>query len=442
MYLETIEIQRLRCFLKASVALNYPGRPGSVKLAFPNANLFLGRNGAGKSTFLKALAMAAMAPVFALSGSGFRPYYLVRRNASEARIAATLRLGRAEGMAAGRAEQVDLAVVRRGELDDLTWTNPSKRQKVSQLWAHLYSDRGESPALFAVGYGPGRLEMPQSGIGLLTRLRSTRYQRLASLFEAGQLLFPLRAWLPKLSEKRQGEVREIINRLIGPDVRLVRPSRGDDWLFEKGKFRVPFQALSDGYRTMVSFLGDLLYHVDCVTRARQSLSEVEGLVLIDEVDLFLHPEWQSRVVPDLCRAFPKLQFVMTTHSEIVVGSLQQENIFLLRAKGPQKDQAVIDPAPGLPAYGLDALQLLRTYFDFGGRNPEATAALRDLEVKARRGDAEASMKVMEILAGESEVPPPGDDSPGAAPKKSAPKTLLTKKPTVKTLVVKKASRKS
>ena len=109
MYLTLIEIANLRCFSKTSVQLNYPGRLESRDLSFPNANLFLGQNGSGKSTLLKAVAMAAMAPVLTVSGSGFRPYYLVRRNHGTATIAATLRLAEAEGLGAhGRSVSIRL----------------------------------------------------------------------------------------------------------------------------------------------------------------------------------------------------------------------------------------------------------------------------------------------------------------------------------------------
>lgn len=58
----------------------------------------------------------------------------------------------------------------------------------------------------------------------------------------------------------------------------------------------------------------------------------DGVVLIDEVDLHLHPSWQMHVVNDLQKAFPRIQFVMTTHAPLIISSLKEGNIFSIVEK--------------------------------------------------------------------------------------------------------------
>ena len=88
---------------------------------------------------------------------------------------------------------------------------------------------------------------------------------------------------------------------------------------------LPFDYLSDGYRNMVAMAADMA--VRCATLnpalGPDAASKTPGVVLIDEIDLHLHPKWQRRVVADLMRAFPLIQFVATTHSPFVIQSLPQ-----------------------------------------------------------------------------------------------------------------------
>jgi predicted ATP-binding protein involved in virulence len=86
---------------------------------------------------------------------------------------------------------------------------------------------------------------------------------------------------------------------------------------------VPLYYLSDGLRTMAGMVAEIAYR--CVILnghlGAEAVRESRGLVLIDELDMHLHPNWQRRVVADLKKAFPNLQFVVTTHSPFIVQSL-------------------------------------------------------------------------------------------------------------------------
>lgn len=84
-----------------------------------------------------------------------------------------------------------------------------------------------------------------------------------------------------------------------------------------------FSELSDGYRNVVAIAADLAIKAAMLNPqlAEKALEMTPGVVLIDELDLHLHPKWQRRIVGDLRRTFPMLQFICTTHSPFIIQSL-------------------------------------------------------------------------------------------------------------------------
>ena len=104
--------------------------------------------------------------------------------------------------------------------------------------------------------------------------------------------------------------------------------------FEDGE-RYPFGFLSDGQRSMAALAADIALR--CVQLnphlAGEAPNETEGVALIDELDLHLHPNWQRVVVRNLTSLFPKLQFVATTHSPFIVQSLDGQGLVNLSDQG-------------------------------------------------------------------------------------------------------------
>jgi predicted ATP-binding protein involved in virulence len=86
---------------------------------------------------------------------------------------------------------------------------------------------------------------------------------------------------------------------------------------------VPFNNLSDGYRNIVAMVADIAHRAARLNPhlEAEAAQKTEGIVLIDEIDLHLHPKWQRRVVRDLQKAFPEMQFIATTHSPFILQSL-------------------------------------------------------------------------------------------------------------------------
>lgn len=93
--------------------------------------------------------------------------------------------------------------------------------------------------------------------------------------------------------------------------------------------KLPFHVLSDGVRSMLAMVMEIAFRCYLLNPHLAEMAPVEtsGVVLIDEIDLHLHPEWQMRVVNDLCSAFPKIQFIVSTHAPLVIGSLTNGSIY-------------------------------------------------------------------------------------------------------------------
>ena len=102
----------------------------------------------------------------------------------------------------------------------------------------------------------------------------------------------------------------------------------------EGQPRLPFGALSDGQRSMIAMVGDLGFKAAQLNPhlAAAVLKRTPGVVLIDELDLHLHPRWQRHVVEDLRRIFPEVQFVATTHSPFIVQTLREGELLPLDAQ--------------------------------------------------------------------------------------------------------------
>jgi hypothetical protein len=433
MYVRSLEISNLRTFERATVELNVPGAHRG-RQEFDNVNLLLGDNGSGKTSVLRAVALAALAPMIT-SNSGFVPFSLVRRvrgkPAKVASVSAALQLHAQEEHPA----EETLGLTLRATSGFVDRVEPVQ----AEPWAEgMWDER--APGFFVVGYGATRRVEPGGTGGDEARLKSRmlRYARVAGLFEEGVTLTPLSPWLPRLQRARpdlHDEVVALADRLLEPHARLV--VAGDEYLFEVGGSTLPFEALSDGYRAYIGWVADLLYHLSGgrgalsaeATQRRpwvQPLLESRGIVLVDEIDLHLHPEWQQRVIPSLARTLPNLQFVFTSHSPLVVGTLWRTNVFVLETEQAAGITVSRIRPSDEECYGLSADQILTSgHFGLASARNEEFAARLTRQVKvAQEGDPEAAIRFMRLMAlgGAAVVEPatPSRDEPTAAPPATAP----------------------
>lgn len=415
MYVSNITLKNLRCFKDARLKLQYPGREGAgTGVEAPNINLLLGNNGAGKSTVLMALALSAVAPVIKES-SGFVPYRLIRRTSAgdtqhkRASMTAELVLHPQDLDAKfkdTRPATMSMDIERKGDLELLV--DSKRASKPQSTWEAMFDNN--SPAFLVLGYGATRRveQTRQHNLAAQLKLRRIRYLRVAGLFENNVSLIPLASWLPQLRLENPGRYRQVVNlidRLLPEEASFEGQYVDEEYYFEHMGASVPFGALSDGYRNYVGWIADLLYHICMGCPRGDKLVDNRGLVLVDEIDLLLHPEWQRTVVETLSEALPNLQFVFTTHSPIVAGSLHRENIFVMEmdATGTATVAQYRERI-----YGLNAEQVLHSSY-FKLRTTRASGfiekELRPLSRKAMAGDNRAAAAFMHKLAGKVTPPP-------------------------------------
>jgi predicted ATP-binding protein involved in virulence len=150
-------------------------------------------------------------------------------------------------------------------------------------------------------------------------------------------------------------VRLAISRMFPDlsDLRIdVRPLR---FTVVKGGQRLGLDQLSDGYKTMLALVIDLASRFARANPQLDNPLDVQGVVLIDEVDLHVHPAWQRRVLNDLLRVFGQSQFVVTTHSPFVVERLNVNvQCHVLGDEVPAKFRDVVALSPtDLQVYHLN-----------------------------------------------------------------------------------------
>jgi TIR domain/AAA domain, putative AbiEii toxin, Type IV TA system len=126
-----------------------------------------------------------------------------------------------------------------------------------------------------------------------------------------------------------------------------------------GKFQLGPALLSSGYQSILAWLGEVVGHQLLDFGPEIDLSELGGIVLIDELDQHLHPTWQRRVVPILRAMFPRMQFVITTHSPLVLTGFAASEIVAI---GIEDGRLVQREGPLLEPAMQTGSQLYSTFF--------------------------------------------------------------------------------
>ena len=364
---------------------------------YDNINVILGNNSTGKTAFLKAIALSTLGP--GVSKLNINPFMWVRRSSNErpnfGMLHAFFVSNEQDHINYGRVESSIKVEVESGTKDSIIWDHAQTKG-----WHPVFDDN--PAAMFMVGYGASRtVEIPEEfnpearKSGELIRINKVR-----SLFEETYQLVPLDAWLPDMKTSNPGRYKQFVNLLakITGDGHFKFTGEIEDsqYLFEKEGNLIPFNALSDGYRAFLGWVGDLLFHIEQSCPSGKKLVDNEGIVLIDEIDLHLHPAWQMKILPLLADALPNIQFFVTTHSPLVVGSIEWQNIIYLKT-GEDKSSFPIRDRHN--TYGLDSDQILVS--DLFGlkstRNNEVADRLRILSFKASTGDSSARKELMALM---------------------------------------------
>lgn len=407
MYAKRLTISDFKCFGEAVLDLQYPGRGRQPVSEIPNINLILGDNGGGKSSVLRAVAIAILAPI--LPDSGFVPYRLVRRPARGGLAPELARLKvlavPTEGQPGARQGTVELAAGLetrhgRGSLDRLV---PNPNPAIVKLL-----DDDFSAELFVAGYGATRrVETGGYSESTARRARGHRYLRVAGLFEDHVTLRPLENWLWPLRDENYARFEQAVAMLGGllPSEIQFRGEFDKDerqFMFDFEGVPTPFSSLSDGYKAFIGWVGDLIGHLVDVAAPGTALADISGIVLVDEIDLHLHPAWQRDIVPLLGLAFPRIQFIVSSHSPLVASTVRRENVFVTERA---VDGTVTVNQLGEFVFGRSMEQiLLSSYFGLNSTRPEAfQRQASDLFKRVADGDSSAALDYLERLAGSADA---------------------------------------
>ena len=171
-------------------------------------------------------------------------------------------------------------------------------------------------------------------------------------------------------------------------------------VYANGDF-LPFNLLSDGIRCTLAMVMEIAFRCYLLNphRGENAPAMTKGVVLIDEIDLHLHPSWQLHILNDLRAAFPKIQFIVTTHAPLVISQIKDCNIYSISEhrvyKFPNqngRDANYILQQMDVPYMNSDSKNLLDKYIgliDSGnGKSKEALSLREQLEVLLGANHAE------------------------------------------------------
>ncbi|WP_223512357.1 AAA family ATPase [Pseudomonas sp. GL-R-26] len=147
--------------------------------------------------------------------------------------------------------------------------------------------------------------------------------------------------------------------------------------------------LSQGEKSMMALVGDIARRLAMMNQSLSNPLEGDGIVLIDEVDLHLHPKWQRSLIRQLSETFPNCQFVLTTHSPLVISDAKDVLCYVLNDGELQEHNGL---------YGLDANQVLLEVMDTDVRNSEVQQRLNLLLKHLQDGDLDGAKKLYSELS--------------------------------------------
>lgn len=200
-------------------------------------------------------------------------------------------------------------------------------------------------------YGTGRLWRTHKNLKRKAVLSESRTLGYEDCLTSASNYLQLQEWMGKATlatlqqnELKKGEPSRLVGQLNAVLRAVDKVLESEGWsgihysltheelaMQQEGQGVLPVSLLSDGVRTMVSMVADMAWRCAKLNPhlGADAAQETPGIVLIDEVDLHLHPAWQQRVIQSLVATFPKVQLIVTTHSPQVLTTVSRECIRLI-----------------------------------------------------------------------------------------------------------------
>lgn len=330
MRIERLELRNFRCFEHISAKLH------------PKMNVMVGINGTGKTTMLEAIRIFV--------GAAFCELDKIENRISSPSIADDdVRLHNLESQYPVRIEGV--VYVDKGLLPDklaqwdrtlekyggrTKFDNSKDVKSLSKNIQSIIRDGKDIPIPVIAYYSTDRYKKEKRNTGLEadgSRLRGY-YNALDSTTNIWFFLNIIKTeTLWELQEGKKSAVLSMVRKVIVqcvPDCKEIKHDVKQDKLIitQANGEKVPFSSLSDGVRNVLSMVMELALRCYLLnpSQGENAPSETPGIVLIDEIDLHLHPEWQLHILNDLTSVFGRIQFIVSTHAPLILSSLQDGEI--------------------------------------------------------------------------------------------------------------------
>lgn len=388
MQIDNIKIDRLRME-------NYK-RFADTSVEFdPHLTVICGKNGAGKSSVLSGVAIILSWVIARLrneNGTGnYVPPMSVNNNA---------RNGCVEAYLFGSASTVPNKA-KPGYAKQYTWDIAPIKEYVAHKRQMLEQNDSTPIPVFAY-YGVERavIEMP-----LLTRKHDyTKFDTYEKCLDGAANFRGFFTWFRACEDweneqnSRGAEgiqhpglraFRQAMSRFM-PEYSNIRINRHPlRMTLDKNGECLNAEQLSDGEKIYLALIGDLCHRLSLANPGGNPL-EGEGIVLIDEIDLHLHPQWQGEIAAALIRTFPNIQFIITTHSPHVINSVPTSSIRMI-----DKDASISSAAYG---YGIPSEVVLEDIMHLTNDVPiEIVNILSSYNEAIVKGDIDAARHNIEEL---------------------------------------------
>ena len=375
-------------------------------------HVIIGDNGSGKSSVIRSLALAFVGPQ---QSGALREDFgnWLRREENSGRIAVNLDHHRDFDRFSGRGRPVERYYL----LVSLHLKRVNGYVRLLESWSPVKPDRhiwGGKAGWFSASYGPFRRFT--GGDKELEKLfySNPRLARHLSIFGESVALTESLKWLQELKFKQLEKVKEgglldlvtdFVNQgdLLPNNVRLREISSSGVMFVDGNGCEVAVENLSDGYRSILSMTFELIRQLSAAFESHHIFDPKDtskvispGVVLIDEIDAHLHPTWQRKVGLWFRKYFPKMQFIVATHSPLICQAADAGSVFRLAKPGSEQPSAMIEGdelnrliyGNVLDAYSTEAFGPDVTRSDESRRRLKRLAELNRKELRGKLSGAE------------------------------------------------------
>ncbi|QEC78283.1 AAA family ATPase [Mucilaginibacter ginsenosidivorax] len=340
MFLKQITLHNFKCLEDITLSFRHDGDSNR------KWTLILGENGTGKSNLLKAIALItcgsnALGELLGNANSW------IRNGARKCTVDAIIETKKNE------ERSISLTIKRDDTLSDVILNNRKSLELIDN--AIFHADRN----YFVVAYGASR-RLSADSLSL-EKAKYGRYNNVRNLFYNNYPLNNLTSWIIDL-DYQSGEsgldiVKNTLNDFLPGTTFHEIDKMKKQVLFETSDGIVPLDQLSDGYQNMAAWIGDLLYRVTQNFHNNIDPLQARGVLLIDEVDLHLHPRWQRNLLEFISKKLPNFQVIGTTHSPLTAQQADVHELYALKRN--EKNRVKLIPFKGSPR-NLLINQLLMT----------------------------------------------------------------------------------